>query len=489
MFASALSALILGTTLIQGGTVIDGHGGPRYEADVRFAGDRIVAVGQLEPILGERVIRARGMVICPGFIDSHSHADGGIAKEPTALSQVTQGVTTSVVGQDGGWSKPVAERLKELESANPAINFAMFSGEGGIRGKVMGKDFERPATPAEIEKMDDLVEQDMKAGALGVSTGLEYDPGHYSTTEELISLCKVAAKYHGMYISHVRDEGNGALDSFKELIRIAREANCPAQISHIKLATFAVWNRANEAITLFNQARTEGLDISADIYPYLYWQSSITAMTVSREFDKPETWKRALDETGGGKNVLLTRYSPKPTWQGKTVAEIAQAQSKTETEIVNEIVKKTHFPGSKEEESVVVTAMTDADMLAFVKWPNTMFCSDGSIGGTHPRGAGSFPRALANFAQPAGPLRMEEVVRKMTSLPAQRFQLKDRGELRPGAFADIVIFDPKHIIDRATPKNPTALSEGVIDVFVNGVEVLSGGKAAGRGGRALKRAS
>ncbi|MES1147383.1 MAG: amidohydrolase family protein [bacterium] len=228
MLASLAATAYVATVLLKGGTVIDGLGHIGKKQDVRIQGDRIVAVGRLRSKHGETVIDAKGLIVCPGFIDAHSHADGGIDKEPTAISQVTQGVTTAVVGQDGIWSKPVSERLVDLEGYKPAINFAMFSGAGGIRGEVMGKDYERAAKPEEVAKMEALVEADMKAGAIGVSTGLEYDPGHYSTTEELVSLAKVAAKYHGMYISHVRDEGNGALDSFKELIRIAKEGGLPA---------------------------------------------------------------------------------------------------------------------------------------------------------------------------------------------------------------------------------------------------------------------
>jgi N-acyl-D-amino-acid deacylase len=390
-----------------------------------------------------------------------------------------------VVGQDGIWKKPVKDQLADFDRLKPALNFAMFSGHGGIRSKVMGKGFERAATPGEQVMMDGLVEADMEAGALGLSSGLEYDPGHYSTTEELISMASVAGRNGGMYISHVRDEGNGALESFRELIRIGREAKCPAQVSHIKLGTQPVWGQAGQAIALFEEARREGVRITADIYPYLYWQSSITAMTVSREFDKLETWQRALDETGGGKNVLLTKYSPEPSWQGKTVGELAAKSGKTEAAVVLEIVQKTQ--NGKGEESAVVTAMTDADLPRFAQWRDTMFCSDGAIGGSHPRGAGSFPRVLGLFVRGEKWLTLEDAVRKMAYLPASTFKLTDRGEIRPGAFADVVVFDPSSVQDMATPKSPTALSQGVKFVWVNGQVTLRDGKVVGRAGRALRR--
>lgn len=482
MVGTLAATVLAASTLLVNGTVVDGHGGPRYQADVRIQGDRIVAVGKLARQPGEKVFNVKGLVVAPGFIDAHSHADGGISKEPQAISQITQGITTAVVGQDGIWHKPVRDQLDEFARLKPALNFAMFSGHGGIRGKVMGKGFDRASTPGEVVMMDGLVEADMEAGALGLSSGLEYDPGHYSTTEELISMAKVVGRHGGLYISHVRDEGDGALESFRELIRIGREGGCPAQVSHIKLGTQPVWGKAGEAVGLFEEARRSGVRITADIYPYLYWQSSITAMTVSREFDKLETWQRALDETGGGKNVLLTRYSPHPAWQGKTVAELAAETGKSEAAVVLEVVQQT--TGGKGEESAVVTAMTEADMRTFAHWRDTMFCSDGSIGGSHPRGAGSFPRVLARLA---GGMGLEEAVRKMTFLPASTFKLADRGEIRPGAFADVVVFDPASIQDTATPKNPTSLSKGMRFVWVNGVWTLRDGKVIGRAGRALKR--
>lgn len=450
---------------------MDGSGKPGFLGDVRIEGEKIAAVGRLRPRPGERVVDASGLVVAPGFLDAHSHADGGAIEHPDAVSQVRQGITTAVVGQDGGWSGPVAEHLARLRAANPSLRFVAFTGHGGLRARVMGEDYKRKATADEIARMKALLEADMKAGSLGLSSGLEYDPGYYGDTDELVELAKVAAKYRGRYISHVRDEGNKAIESFRELIEIARRAKLPAQISHIKLATYPVWGKAGEVLRMIEDARRQGLDVTADVYPYLYWQSTITALSTSREWEGPETWRRALAEVGGPENVLLSNYTHEPNWVGKNLAEIGRATNRDPIELVREIVRKTRGPGGSGSESVVVTAMREDDLEAFLRHPMVMFCSDGSIGGSHPRGAGSFPRILGRYVRERRVLSLEEAIRKMTSFPAQRFGLSDRGLLRRGRNADIVLFDPKTIADRATPQDPRALSVGIGRVFVGGREV------------------
>ncbi|MCW5942653.1 MAG: D-aminoacylase [Fimbriimonadaceae bacterium] len=457
--------------LIQGGTIVDGSGKPGFVGDLRIEGERIAAVGRLKPRPSEPVMDARGLVVAPGFLDAHSHADGGAIEHPDATSQVRQGITTAIVGQDGGWSGPVAEHLARLRAASPALRFAAFTGHGGLRSRVMGEDYKRKATLAEIAKMKALLEADMRAGSLGLSSGLEYDPGYYGDTDELVALAKVAAKYGGRYISHVRDEGNRALESFRELIEIARRAKLPAQISHIKLATFPVWGKAHEVLAMIERARRDGLDITADVYPYLYWQSTITALSTSREWEAPETWRRALAEVGGPDNVLLSSYTHEPGWVGKTVGAIARETGREPVELVREIVRKTRGPGGSGTESVVVTAMREDDLEAFLRHPMVMFCSDGSIGGSHPRGAGSFPRILGRYVRERRVLSLEEAIRKMTSFPARRFGLRDRGLLKAGLLADVVLFDPAVVGDRATPGDPRALSVGIARVFVGGREV------------------
>ncbi|MCB8932351.1 MAG: D-aminoacylase [Fimbriimonadaceae bacterium] len=483
---SLLALTLVSTgTLIRGGTVVDGLGGLPYVADVRIEGDRIVAIApRLSDRVGDRILLAKGLVVAPGFIDAHSHADGGIEKDPLAESQLTQGITTAVVGQDGAWSAPVADQIAHLNSVKPAIHFALFSGHGGIRRKVLGEEYKRAATPEEIVRMQALVEADMRAGALGLSSGLEYDPGYYSNTEELVALAKAASPFGGMYISHVRDEADKAFEAFDELRRISREGNLPAQISHIKLGSAAVWGKASRATALL------GPRLTADVYPYVFWQSTAAALTPSREWEKREIWVKSFADVGGPQNVRLTNYTHEKTWVGKTLAEIAATTGRDAIAIVQEVLQKTHGEGGSGEESVAVTAMTEEDLETFVRHPRIMFSSDGQLGGTHPRGAGSFPRVLGRFVRERHVLSLQEAIRKMTSLPAQTFHLSDRGVVRVGAYADLVVFDPATIIDHATAADPTALSTGVRYVLVDGSLALANGKPTGvRAGGAVIRSS
>lgn len=484
---SMMSALgfVASTTLILGGLLVDGTGSNPRRADVRLAGDRIVSVGNLQPRAGETVVKANGLVVAPGFIDAHSHADGGIAKEPRATSQIMQGITTAVVGQDGIWAKPVREQMLQLASEQPALNFALFSGHGGIRRKVMGADFKRAATQEEIAKMAALVDADMQAGAIGLSTGLEYDPGYYATTDELVALSKVAARRHGMYISHMRDEANASISAIDELIRIASTAHLPAQISHIKLCSKAVWGLAGDVCAMFGKAKPA---LTADVYPYTFWQSTISALTPSREWDKRGIWEAALRDVGGPSNVRLTAYTHEPKWVGKTLAEIAAETSRDPIDLIQEILKRTRGEGGSGDESVAVTAMSESDLETFIRHPRIMFSSDGSIGGTHPRSAGSFPRVLARYVRERKTISLAEAIRKMTSLPADTFGFRDRGRIAPGTIADLVVFDPKTIVDRATAAEPELDSIGIRSVYVSGVAVVVNGRVTGaRPGRIVRR--
>lgn len=486
---SLLASAVLApqSILIRGGTVVDGLGGAPKRADIRIVGDRIEAVGNLRRRANETLIDAKGLAVAPGFIDAHSHADGNAKEQPLQKSQILQGITTAIVGQDGGGTKPVYRFFLPLKMAHAALNFASFAGHGEIREEVMGKDYKRPATREELEQMKTLLAGTLRAGALGLSSGLEYDPGYYASTEELIELAKIAADWGGSYISHVRDEGNAALDSFREVVRIAREAKIPAQISHIKLGTASVWGKAPEVLKLIHQARMEGLSIAADVYPYLYWQSTITVLTLDRNWDDKQVWVKALAEVGGPQNVLLSEYSPNPAWVGKTLKQIADETGKDAVEVIQEIVRKTHGPEGQGRESIVCTAMSENDLVAFIQSPHIMFCTDGRDGGSHPRGAGSFPRILGRYVREKKVLSLQEAIRKMTSLPASRFRLIGRGRIAKDYFADITIFDPKTIRDLATPNNPTALSKGVQYVLVNGQVVLDKGRMTGkRPGRVLQ---
>lgn len=477
------------SVLIVHGTVIDGTGAKGRRADVRVAGDKIVEVGKLKARPGERVVDAKGLVVCPGFIDAHSHADGGIEKDLDAEAMVRQGITTSVVGQDGGSHFPLADWFGQLEKTPPAINIASFVGHGTLRGKVLGDDYKRASTPGEVEKMAALVGPEMEAGALGLSSGLEYDPGLYATTEEVVAMAREAGKRGGIYISHVRDEENEALTSFRELIEIAEKAHLPAQISHIKLGSSPVWGKAPAVQQMMADARRRGLDITADVYPYLYWQSTITVIIPTRHWEDRAQWTQGLAEIGGPGHVLLTTYSPNPAWEGKTIAQIAEFTHHDAVTVIQDIVNKTHGEGVKDaHESVVVTAMTEGDLETFLRDPRIMFCTDGGLRPSHPRGAGSFPRILGRYVRQMRVLPLELAVHKATQFPALRFGFAHRGTVTPGAFADLVLFNPKTILDRATTSHPAAPPVGLPMVFVNGVQVLDGGNPTGvHGGRVLRR--
>ncbi|MBL8048249.1 MAG: D-aminoacylase [Chthonomonas sp.] len=473
------------STLIINATVIDGTGSKPKSASVRLLDGKINAVGNLKPIEGETVVDAKGLVVAPGFIDAHSHALGGIADEPTSLSQLTQGITTAVVGQDGGWSKPVAEEMADLDGIKPSLNFAFFSGHGGLRRRVMGEDYKRVANPMEQGIMRSLLADDMHAGALGLSSGLEYDPGYYSDTAELVSLARVAGEAGGIYISHIRDEADKSFEAFAEVAQIRDQANVRTQISHIKLGTQKVWGRARDVDAFLNQ---EG--VTADVYPYLYWHSTIAALSPSRDWANAAIWVQGLADVGGPQNVRLVGYTHEPTWVGKNLAEISALTGKSAPALIQEILEKTEGPTGSGSQHVVVTAMTEPDLEHFIQHPKIMFCSDGAIGGRHPRGAGSFPRILGRYVRERKTISLSEAIRKMTSLPARTFLLKRRGELKPGFAADVVLFDPNTINDRATPENPTELSVGVNSVWVNGERVLADGKSTGtRSGVVIRRAN
>lgn len=477
------------TILIQGGLVIDGSGKPGTKADIRIDGDRIVQIGNLRPAPNERILKADGLVVAPGFIDAHSHTDGPMEKDPLLESQVRQGITTAIVGQDGGSELPIRNFFDKVAKSKPAINFATFAGHGTIRRQVMGEDYKRNAKDAEVQKMCTLLEQAMKDGALGLSSGLEYENGLNATSFEVIELAKIAARHKGIYISHTRSDGGGSnMQSLEELKAIAKEAKIPAQNSHIKLADPEVWKHAPAVRKWIAEARKQGLDITADVYPYLYWQSTITVLMPEHSWTSVAAWEKLLSEIGGPDKIMLTRYTPNAAWEGKNIAEISQLSGKKQAEVIVEIIQKTHFAGSKESESIICFAMIEEDLIEFLKDPNIMFCSDGSHGGSHPRGAGTFPRIFGRYVRELKALKLEEAVRKATTLPAKRFGLKDRGTLKVGMKADVVVFDPARIVDKATTSNSRAFSEGVVHVLVNGTPVLESEKMTGaRPGLGLKR--
>ena len=280
--------------LIQGGTIYDGLGNRPRVADLRIENNDILAIGHLKPRKGEIRINARGLAVAPGFIDSHSHADGGIFEDPDAETQIRQGITTAVVGEDGSSSYPIRDFWDKLNRHPASIRFASFVGHGTVRSQVMG-DAKRASTPAERDEMADMVKQEMRDGAIGLSSGLEYQPGRYGNVDELVVLAKAAAERGGMYISHVRNEDDYAFKAFDELVQIARRAHLPAEINHIKLGSATVWGKAGQVQKLMDSAKKEHLEIWADVYPYLYWQSTIRVIIATEQFDDRAQWEKGCD--------------------------------------------------------------------------------------------------------------------------------------------------------------------------------------------------
>jgi N-acyl-D-amino-acid deacylase len=329
--------------------------------------------------------------------------------------------------------------------------------------------------------MRQMVTQAMRDGAAGLSTGLEYETGKPASIEEVITLAKAASAFGGIYISHIRDEADKTFEALEEALRISREARIPVQISHIKLGSVAVWGRAPQAVALINRARARGQDVTADCYPYDAWSSTIRVLIPSGRHDDPVDVARGLADVGGPANVTIVSSRAHPEYEFKNMEEISKQEGITPVELYMKIVRD----GGA---GVIGHSMKEPDIRTLYQQPWVMVSSDGGIGGRHPRGAGSYPRVLGRYVRELRWLTLPEAIRKMTSLPAKRFKLRDRGLIRPGYKADLVLFDPATVIDRATFKDPQLISEGVKRVFVNGQEVWVEGKVTGnRPGKALRR--
>ena len=470
--------------LLQHLQVYDGTGRASFEADVRIKGERIVAVApHLRPTGIESVVDEHGLALAPGFIDMHSHGDGGLLEDLDAGTITRQGVTTILVGQDGESHYPLADYFGKLKATPPAINVASMVGQATLRAQVMGQDLFRASTPAELEHMKAVLAHELAAGAFGLSTGLEYEQAHFSTTEEVVELAKVAAANGGFYISHVRDEANGVFDSYDELLRIGREAHLPVEITHIKLGSVPVWHKAAARMpAYFDQARREHIDLRADVYPYTYWQATIRVIVPDRDFFNPAKVANALEVNGGAEAIRLTRYSPEPTMAGHTLAEIAASWGISPVEAYMRIVRATiaEVTSDVEMEDIIGTSMSEDDVRWFIARPEIMFCSDGELHGAHPRGAGAFPRILGHYVREEKVLPLDLAIRKMTGLPATKIGLRDRGRIAKGYVADLVLFDPAVVIDRATIEHPEAPPLGIPGVMVSGEWVVDGGRITGR---------
>lgn len=482
--------------LIRHALVIDGTGGPARTADIRIAGDRIVAVGKVRARRGERVIDAKGLAVAPGFIDTHTHhidtVDNGDAwkyldSAPDALAAVSQGVTTSIVGQDGRSPLPLASTISGLEGRGVAVNVASYVGHGSVRLAVMGDDYKRAATPAEIERMRALVDAAMQQGALGLSTGLEYNPGIYSTPEEVKALAAEAARFDGRYITHIRSEDRGIWPALDEAISIGRETGMPVQISHLKLGMRDLWGQTRPLIARLNAARAEGVDVTADIYPYDYWETTLTVLFPDRNYKDIKAARYALEHIVPADGIRFAVYRNNPSYVGRTLADIAKERGEDSANTLMSLIVDSPTPERYELETM--KGMDQADVDRLILWPYINICSDGALFDRHPRGRGTFTRMLGYYTRDRKLLSLEAAVHKMSGRAAAHMGLVDRGTIKRGFYADLVMFDPATVADRATPAEPFALSTGIRRVWVNGERVFEDGKPTGRlPGRFLLRA-
>ena len=528
--------------LISNGRIVDGTGAPWYRGDLAISGDRIAAIGTLTGATARLKVDAANLVVSPGFIDLLGQSEFNVLVDGRAASKVLQGVTTEVTGE-GSSIAPLNERMVKDGLANAtyfgimqdwrtladyfrrlelrsktAINVATFVGAGGVRNYVVGKD-DRPATPAELEAMKQLVAQAMQQGALGLSTSLQYVPDRFASTDEIVELAKVAARFGGVYFSHQRSESGKIFESLDEVFAIAERANIPAEVWHLKTAYKANFGKMPEVLRRIEAARSRGLDVSANQYPYTRASNGLDACLplwvregglekmlarlndpgqrerIRKDMDdaNASTWENQWYGSGGGDGVMVsTVLNPAlRKYEGMTLTEIGKAMGKDPRDAVMDLVI-----ADKGESSVIISIMTEDDVRTALKHPlvgvgtdSGAKAEDGKLSESksHPRAWGSFPRILGHYVRDEHLLPLEEAIRKMTSKAAARVHLNDRGILRPGMKADITVFDPATIRDVATFENPNHYSVGVKQVFVNGRRVLADGvMTAERSGRPLR---
>ena len=499
--------------LIRGGRLLDGSGTPWRYADVAIKGERIVAVGPISAdATATKVIDAKGKYVSPGFIDPHSHAWPGIgtASLAAAPSILYQGITTVMINPDGGGPADLAPQLAAIRKEVPGLNVVPMIGHNGVRSTVMGYDRRAP-TPEELKKMEDFVRGAMELGAFGFSAGPFYVPGKYSKTDEIIDLAKVAAKFPGaFYTAHIRDEASydvGVVAAADEVIEIARAAKIPGVITHIKCIGPSVWGKSKDIIDHVNAARAEGLEIWADQYAYTASSTGLQAALVpgwaqeggrsaqTARLSDPE--QRAtirkemlenLDRRAGAHNIMIAHCQSDPSLEGKRLDDIARAKLQEPIDAAIDILVK----GGA---SIVSFNMNDKDIEAFMQQPWTMTCTDGGLvefgsGSEHPRAYGAFPRKLRRYALDQNVVSIEQAIHTSTGLTATVFGIKDRGAIREGAYADVIVFDPKTVTDVATYEKPHAYSTGMDFVLVNGHLAVANGKVTDqRYGRVLLRQS
>ncbi len=452
------------THLIKNVNVIDGTGLAAFPANVRIVNNRISDIGDLTPFPNENVTDGNGKVLAPGFIDSHSHHAGGLDEDPSAIAVTSQGITTIIVGQDGD-STPIDSIINSIKKSPVSINIASYTGQASLREMIMKDDLYRKATESEIDSMKIILAKEMDKGSLGLSTGLEYEAAFYSNRDEVVELSKIAAEKGGRYISHIRSEDIHIEESINEIIEIGRLAKIPVQVTHVKIAMRSKWGNSSKIIRQLEQARLDGINVTADIYPYTMWNSTPRVLFPKKDFEKLSSAEFATRELFDPSASFMVRYSPNRAWEGKTVTEIANINNESPAEGLLRIIRETSGPD--ESATIVAKSMSEEDISNFMKWPYTSICTDGTMGG-HPRGHGAFSRVLGLYVREQKLMPLETAIQKMTSLAAENSGITERGLIVPGYYADLVLFDPDTIIDNATIEHPKSLSTGIYYVWVNG---------------------
>ncbi|WP_080056576.1 serine hydrolase [Spirosoma aerolatum] len=469
------------TQLISNIRLIDGTGTASRNAAVRMRGDRIWEVGELTAFPTESVTDGRGLVLAPGFIDSHSHHD--VSTKPDAIPALNQGITTIVIGQDGGgyWMDTLQSRMQRQPSA---INVASYTGHAMLRQKSMGVNgLYRTAKPDEVDRMKALLQTEMGKGSLGLSSGLEYEAAFFSNRNEVIQLAQVAADSGGRYISHIRSEDAMMDDAIDEIIEIGRATKMPVQISHLKIALRNNWGLSTRLLAQLERARSEGIDITADCYPYEYWMSTLRVLFPKRDYTNLASAEFAVNQLFDPSQSVLVRFAANPTYAGKTVGEVAQMRQQSPAQTLMGLVAEAAAFSEKNPEAggiegIMGKSMDDVDVKRFLAWPHTNICSDGANDG-HPRGYGAFTRVLGRYVREQKLMPIETAIQKMTSLTAEHLGLKNRGVIAPGYYADLVLLNPDTVQDNARIGDNKALSTGVEAVWVAGRLVYKDQKSTG----------
>jgi N-acyl-D-amino-acid deacylase len=489
--------------IILNARIVDGTGNPWYFADVGLKEGKIATIGSLKEAKADRIVDAAGRVLAPGFVDVHTHVEtnqsrAGVEKIPRGDNYLLDGVTSVVTGNCGSSQVHVGDWFRKLEKLGLGLNVATLVGHNSVRREVMGSE-DRKASADDISSMQALIEEAMKEGAVGFSTGLLYVPGTYADTAEVIQLAKASAKHGGIYASHIRDQGEKLLESITEAVTVGREAGMPVQISHFKVNSKKRWGNSVHSIALVEKYRSEGVDVAVDQYPYdrastslsicfPAWSLSGGPEKVKERLLDPATRNRIIQ---GMKDLLayngfsdysyatVASFEPEPSLEGKTISEIniLKGRSATLDDEIETILELTALGGA----SMIYHSMSMEDVERIIRYPNTAVASDGGIqelgdGKPHPRSYGTNARVLADFVRNRGFLTLEDAIRRMTSLPALRFGFDDRGLIREGLAADLVLFDPDRVQDKATFADPHQYSEGFDYVLVNGVTVVDNGR-------------